>query len=406
MPGERFEFEGHSGHRLAARLDRPAGRPRGAALFAHCFTCSKDIAAARLISQGLAARGFATLRFDFTGLGQSDGEFANTGFISNVEDLRLAAAAMATRGMAPDILVGHSLGGAAAIAAAEGVPSAKAVATIGAPFDPAHVTGHFGESLDEIRETGEAEVTIAGRGFRVTRDFLDDVREAKLGPALAHLRKALLVMHAPRDEVVGVDAATAIFVAARHPKSFVSLDDADHLLSDPKDADYAAEVIAAWAARYVPAPEAGQDGPPEGVVRVQEASPDAFLQDIEIAGGVALRADEPPSVGGSGLGATPYQLVAAGLGACTSMTLRMYAKRKGLPLDSVRVDVSHDRIHAEDCAECETKDGRIDRFRREILIEGDLDAEQRARLLEIADRCPVHRTLEGEIHIETEEAGE
>lgn len=399
MPPDRLSFETDEGHMLAARLDRPDGPHLATALFAHCFTCGKDIAAARRIASRLTSEGVAVLRFDFTGLGHSEGEFANTSFTSNVADLAAAARKLGSMGMAPDLLVGHSLGGAAVLVAAADIPSAKAVVTIGAPVDPGHVTRHFGDALETIAREGEAEVTLAGRPFRIGRRFVEDVREAKLRPAISGLKRALLVLHGPRDETVGIDNATEIFTAARHPKSFVTLDDADHLVSDPADADYLAGVIAAWMARYVDLRrDSASEAAPEGVVRTAEADPAGFLQDIAV-GPHHLQADEPASAGGTDRGMTPYNLLSAALGACTSMTMRMYARRKGIALGRVRVDVSHDKRHADDAAtERETK---IDAFRREITLEGELSDDERRRLIEIADRCPVHRTLERSSHIET-----
>ena len=398
---ERFEFEGHDGARLAARLDLPDRPPLAAALFAHCFTCSKDIEAARRIARRLTARGLAVMRFDFTGLGHSEGEFANTGFASNVEDLRRAAAALAERVAPPQLLIGHSLGGAAVLAAARTIPGAKAVATIGAPADPAHVLTHLGASVDAIRRDGTGVAVLGGREIRIGRGFVEEVESVALRDCIAHLKKALLVLHAPRDMVVGIDNAAGIFMAAKHPKSFVTLDDADHLLTRPEDAEYAAEVIAAWAGRYLDlAADTPADAPPEGVVRVTEGGGEGYLQDV-LVGPHHLLADEPADHGGTNLGPSPYQYVAAGLGACTTMTLRMYARRKGLALERVSVDVSHRKIHAADCADCETKEGKVDVFRRVIRIEGKLSDAERARLMEIADRCPVHRTLEHEIRVET-----
>lgn len=399
---ERFEFEGHDGSRLAARLDLPDRAPRATALFAHCFTCSKDIEAARRIARRLTARGLAVMRFDFTGLGHSEGEFANTGFTSNVEDLRLAAAALGAHIAPPQLLVGHSLGGAAVLAAARAIPSAKAVATIGTPADPAHVLGHLGASLVAIRRDGEGIAVLGGREIRIGRGFVEEVEAAALKDCVAGLRRALLVLHAPRDAIVGIDNAAALFMAARHPKSFVTLDDADHLLTRPEDAEYAAEVIAAWAARYLDlAPETTAETPPEGIVRVSEAGAAGYLQDV-LVGPHHLLADEPADHGGSNLGPSPYQYLAAGLGACTTMTIRMYARRKGIGLDRASVDVTHEKIHAADCADCETRTGKVDVFRRVIRLEGTLSDAERARLMEIADRCPVHRSLEHEIRIVTE----
>ncbi|PWE30476.1 osmotically inducible protein C [Maritimibacter sp. 55A14] len=401
MPTEKFTFTGHSGEALAARLDLPEGPYLATALFAHCFTCSKDIPAARRISARLAAMGIAVLRFDFTGLGHSGGEFENTTFTSNVEDLRLAAEALTAEGRAPRLLIGHSLGGAAALRAAGQIDSVRAVVTIGAPFDPEHVTHNFGNALDRIDADGTAEVDLGGRPVRIGRRFVEDVRAEKLGRSIRDLDRALLVLHGPRDAVVGIENAAEIFKAAKHPKSFITLDDADHLITRPEDAEYAAEVIAAWARRYVdlraPAPPPGA---PEGVLRISEADPDGFLQDVHIGTRLHVLADEPETYGGSGRGLTPYQFVSAGLGACTSMTIRMYARRKQWPLEHVQVDVSHDKVHAQDCENC-TNGQRIDRFTRRIRLEGDLAPDQRARLREIADRCPVHRTLESEVEIDT-----
>ena len=399
---EKLTFTGHDGATLAARLDLPPGAPRATALFAHCFTCSKDIEAARRIAQRLAAEGIAVLRFDFTGLGHSQGEFANTSFTSNIEDLVLAAQALAARLAAPQLLVGHSLGGAAVLAAAGRIPSARAVATIGAPADTAHVLTHMGAALDAIRRDGEGAATLGGRPVRIGRQFVEDVEQTRLIDAVAALRPALLILHAPRDMVVGVENATKLFLAKKHPKSFVSLDDADHLLSDPADADYAAGVIAAWAARYLDvASQDAAEGPPEGVTRVAEAGADGLTQHI-LAGRHRLVADEPASVGGGDQGPTPYQLLAAALGACTAMTIRMVARRRKLALRHVAVDVSHEKRHAQDCADCENDGARIDVFRRAIRLEGDLSAAERAGLMQIADRCPVHRTLEAASRVETE----
>ncbi len=402
MRSERIEFEGHSGAMLAARLDRPEGKVRAAALFAHCFTCSKDLAAARRIAGGLSARGIAVLRFDFTGLGHSDGEFANTDFSSNLGDLLAAAGWMAENGLTPQLLIGHSLGGAAVLAAAPDIDGVRAVAALNAPADPAHVLKNFGAALDRIERDGRATVTLEGRDFTITRDFVEDVRAARLTEALGRLKAALLILHAPRDEVVGIANAAEIFKAAKHPKSFVALDDADHLVSAGRDADYAAEIIAAWAMRYLDlADEPAPAGAPEGVTRTAEAEGGGLRQEISVEGRHRLIADEPESLGGTGMGPTPYQFLAAALGACTTMTLRMYARHKKLPLDRVACDVTHAKRHAEDCADCEKPGAKIDVFTRRIRLEGDLSDEDRASLLRIADRCPVHRTLEAEARIET-----
>lgn len=406
MPTERFTFAGHDGHDLAARLDLPQGPTLATALFAHCFTCSKDIHAARRIAARLAGAGIAVLRFDFTGLGHSQGEFENTSFTGNVGDLVKATDALEARGMAPDLLIGHSLGGAAVLAAAGRIASARAVVTIAAPFDPAHVTRHFADALEQIDAEGVAEVDLGGGPIRIGKDLVDSLRSERLADAIAHLRRALLILHAPRDAIVGIDNATEIFRAAKHPKSFVTLDDADHLISDPDDAEYAAGVIAAWAVRYLDlSPPAPPPGAPEGIVRVTEADPDGFLQDVNAGPDHHLLADEPEAYGGTGRGLSPYGFLAAGLGACTSMTIRMYARRKGWPLTGVSVDVSHDKVHAQDAAD--RQGAKVDRFHRVIRLAGDLSPEQCAKLMEIADKCPVHRTLErsSEIVAESGSAG-
>ncbi|MET4201975.1 bifunctional alpha/beta hydrolase/OsmC family protein [Bradyrhizobium sp. LA6.12] len=403
MPTERFQFTGEGGHQLAAALELPDGEPAAYALFAHCFTCGKDTLAAKRISVALAAKGIAVLRFDFTGLGSSEGDFANSTFSSNVADLLRAADHLRQVRTAPSILIGHSLGGAAILAAAGRIPEAKAVVTIAAPSDPAHVTGLFSAHLDSIRAQGEVEVSLAGRPFRIKREFLDDIAEQELMKDITGLHKALLVMQSPVDDTVGIDNATKIFVAARHPKSFVSLDHADHLLTKPADALYAADVIAAWASRYIdtakPAKAMDLAEEPRKVV-VQETRKSKFNQLITV-GPHHLVADEPIAAGGEDAGPGPYDFLLAGLGACTSMTMRLYADRKSLPLDRVTVTLKHSKIYAKDCAECETRDGMLDQIERDIAIDGALDAEQRKKLMEIADKCPVHRTLTSEIRIVT-----
>jgi putative redox protein len=407
MPIERFQFAGSDGHQLAAALDLPAGEPIAYALFAHCFTCGKDVLAARRIATELANKGIAVLRFDFTGLGSSEGDFANSTFSSNVADLVLAADHLRQTRQAPALLIGHSLGGAAVLAAAGQIPEARAVVTIAAPSDPAHVTHLFRDKVEDIRAHGTVEVSLAGRPFHIKREFLDDIAEHNLMAQVNKLHKALLVMHSPTDDTVGIDNATRIFLAAKHPKSFVTLADADHLLSRKGDAVYVADLITAWVMRYV-APAAWEQAAaasgatPRNVV-VRETR-DSKYQNAVIVGPHQLFADEPVAVGGADTGPGPYDYVLAGLGACTSITMRMYADRKSLPLDRVTVTLSHSKIHAEDCAECETKVGMLDQFDRVISMEGALDAEQRKRLMEIADKCPVHRTLESEIHIVTKAA--
>lgn len=409
MMNEKVSFPGAQGDLLAARLELPDGEPRAYGLFAHCFTCSKDVFAASRISRALAERGIAVLRFDFTGLGSSEGDFANTNFSSNVGDIRAAADFLRRQRRAPLLLVGHSLGGAAVLAAAAHVPEAKAVATINAPCDPAHVQHLFAEARPEIEARGEAQLKLAGRLFLIRRQFLEDIADQRMQEAIRGLGKALIVFHGPRDEIVSVDNARRIFEAAKHPKSYVSLDDADHLLTRPADSVYVASVLAAWATRYIGVEEAGRTAEarepgaapaplPPGVVQVASTGAGRFSQIVSV-GRHTLRADEPVSFGGDDTGPSPYEWLSAGLGACTSMTLRLYADQKKWPLERVVVRLKHDKIHAQDCQECETKAGQLDQIEREIEVVGPLDEAQRQRLLEIANKCPVHRTLHSEVVI-------
>lgn len=415
MESRRIEFDGSLGAKLSARLELPEGGmpPRAHALFAHCFTCSKDTPAAVKISRALAAKGIATLRFDFTGLGGSGGDFASTNFSSNIADLVQAARWLRDNGgEGPALLIGHSLGGAAVLAAAAQIPESVGVVTLGAPFDADHVEHTFMGHVPEIEREGEATAELGGRTFTIRRQFLDDLRSQRQDERIASLRRALLVLHAPGDRVVGIDNAARIYMAAKHPKSFISLDDADHFLSRTKDADYAAEVIAAWASRYLPETAAqatieaareaeGAGAATEPGVIVEETGQGLFQQRIRV-GRHAITADEPQSMGGRDSGPTPYDLLAAALGACKAMTMRLYANRKSWPLEKAKVHVAHGRIHARDCADCETKDGHIDEFRVAITLDGPLSDEQRARILEIADKCPVHRTLAGEVRVRTD----
>jgi putative redox protein len=399
----RVAFPGSGGDELAARLDLPAGPPRAFALFAHCFTCSKDLRAASRIAATLTDAGYAVLRFDFTGLGSSDGEFANTNFSSNVADLVAAADWLRREHQAPQLLVGHSLGGAATIVAAREIDEVRAVATIGAPSTTGHVVRLFDHALDEIEIVGAAEVELAGRRFTITRQLLDDVRRGAVLEAATSLGTALLVLHSPIDNTVGVEHAADLYGAARHPKSFVALDGADHLLTEPTDAEFAASMIGTWAARFIDDESGAAPAPrPSAQVVVAETTQGAFLNHV-VVGRHRFLADEPESYGGFDAGPSPYDLLSAALGTCTSMTMRMYADRKEMPLARVTVEVAHDKVHLDDAGRVdESRPGRIDRFRRVLHLDGDLDAEQRAALLRIADRCPVHRTLEASSHIATE----
>jgi putative redox protein len=404
MQSKNVSFPNADGHTLSGMLDMPDGEPRAFALFAHCFTCSKNLKAATNIARAMTDAGVAVLRFDFTGLGQSEGAFEDTSFSSNLTDLLSAVAWLEEHHRAPEILFGHSLGGTAVLQAATQVPSAVAVATIGSPADPDHVTHMLSGAEDALRENGVAEVQLGGRPFRIKQQFVDDLAQHDLSTSIASLRKALLIMHAPLDDIVEIDNASALFVAAKHPKSFVSLDKADHLLSRNEDSRYAGAVLAAWATRYLPVEDV-----PEGLAAAAgevaaRTGADSFATEVR-AGKHALLADEPTSVGGSDLGPTPYDLLAAALATCTSMTLRMYAAHKKLDLKAATVRINHGRIHAEDCVDCEQRDGMIHEFRRELLLEGDLTDAQRSRMVEIADRCPVHKTLHNEISVKTELVG-
>ena len=393
-------FPGSFGSPLAARLDLPAGTPEAYALFAHCFTCSKNSLAAARISAALVEHGFGVLRFDFTGLGDSAGDFANTNFSSNIADLIAAADWLRAHHGPPRVLIGHSLGGAAVLAAAREIGDADAVATIGAPFHPAHVRNLLGDINPELEARGEAEVTLQDRKFRVRKQFLEDLAKQDNAEHIGRLRKALLIFHSPRDTVVDIDNAAHIFAAAKHPKSFVSLDTADHLLTARADAQYVAAVLAAWASRYVGQARDTVQSNPRGSVIVRETGEGRYTQDV-VAGSHHLRADEPVAVGGNDSGFTPYELLLSGLGACTAMTLRMYAEQKKWPLERVTVELEHKKIDAADCPDCKTREGKVDQIERKITLQGDLDTEQRARLIEIANRCPVHRTLHSEVLVRT-----
>ncbi|MBU2676477.1 MAG: alpha/beta fold hydrolase [Gammaproteobacteria bacterium] len=398
MQNRKVEFENQNNQALSGLLDMPAETPLAYALFAHCFTCSKNLKAASNIARALTAAGIAVLRFDFTGLGQSEGEFADTNFSSNVDDLLAAVDYLKREHEAPAILLGHSLGGTAVLQAAAAVPSAVAVATIGSPSEPAHVARMFAGSEKALRDDGKALVNLGGRPFLMKQQFLDDLEKQNLRASIGSLRKALLIMHAPLDNIVEIDNASELFMAAKHPKSFISLDDADHLLSQESDSRYAGHVLAAWASRYLadanePEPQKATNG--EVVARTQGGG---FRTEVRL-GRHSLLADEPLTVGGTDLGPTPYDLLSAALASCTSMTLRMYANHKKLNLESATVRIEHNKVHAKDCEDCESTDGKIDEFRRTIALEGELTDAERSRMLEIADRCPVHRTLHSETKV-------
>lgn len=398
----KLNFENKDGKKLAARLDLPADeKPLAYALFAHCFTCTKNLTAVVNINRSLAKNGIAVLRFDFTGLGESEGEFSDTNFSSNVEDLVAAAHYLEENFAAPKLLIGHSLGGAAVLQAASRIPSAVAVATIAAPSNPGNVTEALGSSAAEIEVKGEAEVTIGGKTFKLKRQFLEDLEQVHMQQVIRNLRKPLLIFHSPHDETVSIDNAEAIYRAARHPKSFISLGEADHLMTNRNDSKHLGTVLAAWAQQYLEVPEATT---PERDLRdnrvVVRTGKIGYQTEIKV-NEHRLIADEPIAIGGADTGPNPYGYLVAALGACTSITLRMYADRKGWPLDSTVVRLKHEKVHADDCRECETQSRQVDSIEREIELVGALSEEQRKRLLQIADRCPVHHTLQSKVHIET-----
>ena len=394
---QKVTFMNADGETLAGVLDSPPEKPHAYALFAHCFTCSRNLKAATHIARTLNDAGIAVLRFDFTGLGESEGEFAATSFSNNVADLLAAARYLETEFTAPALLVGHSLGGTALLLAAADIPSAVAVATIGAPSHPSHIVKQFAGAVDDIKARGAAEVQLGGRSFNIHSHFLEDLERHPLPGSIGALRKALLILHSPLDETVSIDEASKLFMAAKHPKGFLSLDKADHLLSSASDSRYAGHVLAAWAGKYLPATEHGAAltaDAGEVAVRTRQG----FTTEVNAAGH-RLVADEPEDQGGENRGPTPYDLLSAALASCTSMTLRMYADHKKLDLDAVTVRIRHKKIHARDCEDCETGKGRIDELQRTIELEGSLSSEVRQRMLEIADKCPVHRTLHGEVKV-------
>ncbi|WP_420602189.1 alpha/beta fold hydrolase [Flagellimonas sp.] len=399
MALQKVTFKNSEGQLLVGRLELPADRhPHNFAVFAHCFTCNKNLLAVKNIGKALTSNGFGVLRFDFTGLGESEGDFADTNFSGNVEDLVAAAKFLEANHEAPTLMIGHSLGGAAAIFAASEIPSIKAVATVGAPSNPVHVKHLLKSGIDEIKSTGRATINLSGRDFTIKKQFLDDLETKSLPETAKALRKPLLILHSPQDDTVGIKNAEEIYIAAHHPKSFVSLDGADHLLSKKEDSVYVGNVIAGWAKRYLDTSEENKPLKTKHQVAASLNGSDGFTTEMKV-GNHYMIADEPESYGGNDFGPSPYELVSAGLSACTAMTIQMYAKRKGWPVENVEVHTSYSKSHAEDCENCENDNAKIDTFHREIKLTGNLDDKQRARMMQIADKCPVHKTLHSETQV-------
>ena len=401
MKSQKFSFTNKNGYELSAQIDFPVDqKPLAYAIFAHCFTCSKNLLAIKHISRGLTSKGIAVLLFDFTGLGGSEGEFESTTFTSNIQDIFAAADFLTENYESPKIIIGPSLGGAAALFAGSQLDCIEAVVTIGAPFDPYHVTKLLSEKIDDIKETGKATVNIGGRPFTIAKGFIDDLENHEPEKVAKELRKALLILHSPQDTIVGIENAAKIYSAAIHPKSFISLDGADHLLSKRADSTYAGNMIAAWVEKYLNPDQKKEVLKSQSKV-VVKTEKDSYTTEIK-AGNHHFLADEPEDVGGNDLGPTPYDLLSSSLGACTSMTLHMYAKRKGWDLQEVKVHVEHYKDHAQDCETCEKSSAKIDHFTRKIEMIGDLDDTQKQRLMEIADKCPVHKTLHSDVKVITE----
>ena len=397
---QNITFDNTSGKKLVGRLELPTTRlPHNFVIFAHCFTCTKNLAAVRNISRSMSDAGYGVLRFDFTGLGESEGDFENTNFTGNIDDLVAASNFLATNYKSPTLLIGHSLGGAAVLFAGSKIESVKAIATIGAPSQPAHVQHLLKNKLKEIAQNGHAMVNIGGSDFRIKKQFITDLQSRSLENIATSLRKAILILHATNDRIVGIQNAELLYKALHHPKSFVSLDGADHLLSRKEDSEYTGRVIAGWASRYIEIPRQ-KDLKTTHQVLASIGDEKGYTTRLK-AGNHYMTADEPKQVGGNDFGPSPYELVSAGLSTCTAMTMKMYANRKAWELHGVEVHTGHQKIHAQDCESCESETTKIDRFDRNIRIKGNLDEKQIARLMQIADKCPVHKTLRNTVEIKT-----
>lgn len=418
MKSTKTHFKGARGQKLAAQLDLPVdGQATSVALFAHCFTCGKDLIAAKNISRALTAEGFGVLRFDFTGIGQSEGSFEDSSFSQDVDDIVFLVEELAKQELKVELLIGHSLGGAAVVQAVSRLPKIKALVTIGAPASPSHVTHLFESAIDEIKEEGAAKVMLAGRPFKVGKKLLDDLQEQKIVGCLKNFEGAYLNLHAPEDAYVSIDNATALFKMAHHPKSYISLDGMDHLLSNPKDSLRVGKLVATWVDSFIfgdielaknnsdTEHEAFQKiNPHNDQVAALLPKDDAYTTLIKMGDTHRLISDEPTSLGGNDLGPTPYELLSAGLASCTAITIKMYAQRKEWPLEDVHVYIEHSKIDAPEEHKAAAQNRKIDHFKRIIKLDGpDLDDDQKARLLDIANKCPVHRTLHMPVVTSTEE---
>jgi uncharacterized OsmC-like protein/esterase/lipase len=390
---EKFDFKNSAGETLSGSMELPINEPKAFALLAHCFTCSKNLMASSRIAKHLTDHQIAVLRFDFTGLGNSEGDFSNTNFSSNVDDLISACTAIKDKfGKPAEILIGHSLGGAAVLKAAQTLSGAKAVVTIGAPGDTHHVAKLFDEDVETIENEGKAVVNLAGREFTIKKQFIEDIKEQDILSGVGEMKKALMVIHSPVDNTVSIDHAKKIYEAARHPKSFLSLDTADHLVSNPEDAEYVASMIGAWVKKYVDLSHCIEVDIKKGNVKSVTRFKHKFTTDI-YSPNHQLTADEPKNIGGDDLGMSPYELLLSSLAACTSMTIRMYTDRKGWTYDKLEVELSHEKETLEDGT-------HRDVLYKNIIIEGDLDEAQIKRIKEIAEKCPVNKTLKQGVRIE------
>jgi putative redox protein len=400
MKKEKVTFPGSQGGELSGHLNLPADQKAHTyVVFAHCFTCNKNFNAVKNIALGLTQYGFAVLSFDFTGLGASEGDFSDTNFSSNLEDLLAACDFLSQNYKAPELLVGHSLGGAAVLLAAGKIKSVKAVATIGAPSHPDHVLHLIKDKIEDVKEKGVAEVNIGGRPFKIKSQFIDDLKKDNESKGLENLRKAVMILHSPQDKIVDISNAKDIYLKAHHPKSFVSLDGADHLLQNAKDSIYAGQIIAVWADRYLENTEDSELETDAQTVAAIGGEEDQLTTQI-VTEGHHIIADEPEDIGGNNYGPTPYGLLTSSLAACTAITLRMYANHKKWPVEEVLVHVNHEQRHDKD-VKAGKDDAKISFFDREIEIKGDLTKDQIEKMISIANRCPVHQTLESEIKVET-----